>query len=84
MQHAEAWTDPVSHITRTAPDAPVLYFSPDRLQATARSFQAGFPGLVTYAVKANPGEESLSPDTGAQKSPVGTGPSVVAFGKAWK
>jgi ornithine decarboxylase len=60
MQHAEAWTDPVSHITRTAPDAPVLYLSPDRLQATARSFQAGFPGLVTYAVKANPGEEVLA------------------------
>jgi len=60
MQHSEAWSDPVSHITRTAPDAPVLYFSPDRLQATARDFRAGFPGLVTYAVKANPDEEVLA------------------------
>jgi len=60
MQRAETWSDPVTHLTRMAPDAPVLYFSPDRLQATARSFQAGFPGLVSYAVKANPGEEVLA------------------------
>ncbi|MFB9148217.1 type III PLP-dependent enzyme [Roseovarius ramblicola] len=60
MQHAEPWPDPVTHLARLAPDAPVLYFSPDRLQATARAFQAGFPGLVTYAVKANPGEEVLA------------------------
>ena len=60
MQHAESWSDPVTHITRMAPDAPVLYFSPDRLQATARAFRAGFPGLVSYAVKANPGEEVLA------------------------
>ena len=60
MQHAEAWPDPVSHIIRTAPDAPVLYFSPDRLQATAQDFRGGFPGLVTYAVKANPDEEVLA------------------------
>jgi ornithine decarboxylase len=60
MQHAEPWPDPVSHIARMVPDEPVLYFSPDRLQATARAFQAGFPGLVSYAVKANPGEEVLA------------------------
>ncbi|MET4103220.1 ornithine decarboxylase [Roseovarius sp. MBR-78] len=60
MQRARTWTDPVDHLTRCAPDAPVLYFSPDRLQATARSFQAGFPGLVSYAVKANPLGEVLA------------------------
>ncbi|MBE0453273.1 type III PLP-dependent enzyme [Roseovarius autotrophicus] len=60
MQRAETWSDPIAHLTRQAPDAPVLYFSPDRLQATARAFQTGFPGLVTYAVKANPGEEVLA------------------------
>jgi ornithine decarboxylase len=60
MQRAETWSDPIAHLARTAPDAPVLYFAPDRLQATARAFQAGFPGLVTYAVKANPGEEVLA------------------------
>lgn len=60
MQRAETWSDPIAHLTRQAPDAPVLYFAPDRLQATAQAFQAGFPGLVTYAVKANPGEEVLA------------------------
>ncbi len=32
----------------------VLFFDPSRLQTTARRFLAGFPGLVSYAVKANP------------------------------
>jgi len=52
--------DPRAHLLRHAPDAPVLYFNPARLQATAREFLGGFPGLVTYAVKANPGEEVLA------------------------
>ncbi|MEM9499013.1 MAG: type III PLP-dependent enzyme [Pseudomonadota bacterium] len=53
--HASApWTTPDSHLRRTQPDAPVLYFAPKVLQATARRFLTGFPGLVTYAVKANP------------------------------
>lgn len=60
MRSASHWSDPRTHLARQAPDAPVLYFCPDRLQATARRFQAGFPGLVTYAVKANPGEEVLA------------------------
>jgi len=37
----------------------VLYFAPSVLQATAKRFLAGFPGLVTYAVKANDAEEVL-------------------------
>ena len=60
MQRAATWSDPVTHLIRAAPDAPVLYFSPDLLQATAHRFRAGFPGLVSYAVKANPGEEVLA------------------------
>jgi len=60
MQHSDTWSDPIAHLRRHAPDEPVLYFSPDRLQATARAFQDGFAGLVTYAVKANPGEEVLA------------------------
>ncbi len=47
------WPSVVSHLKLTQPDQPVLYFSPMTLQATARRFLAGFPGLVTYAVKAN-------------------------------
>jgi len=47
------WATPAEHIAAEAPDRPVLYFSPETLQATARRFMDGFPGLVTYAVKAN-------------------------------
>lgn len=60
MRSAPHWSDPCTHLLRQGPDAPVLYFCPDQLQATARRFQAGFPGLVTYAVKSNPGDEVLA------------------------
>ncbi|MGI9389370.1 MAG: type III PLP-dependent enzyme [Boseongicola sp.] len=50
---------PRAHLLTQEPDRPVLYFAPSVLQATARRFQAGFPGLVTYAVKANDSEEVL-------------------------
>ncbi|OWU83255.1 ornithine decarboxylase [Oceanicola sp. 22II-s10i] len=53
-------TDPVSHIRRMQPDHPAIYFCPDVLQATAARFRAGFPGLVTYAVKANDRPEVLA------------------------
>ena len=33
-----------------------MFFSPAVLQATAKVFMQGFPGLVTYAVKSNPDE----------------------------
>lgn len=48
------WATPTEHLIRNMPDQPVLYLCPATLQATARRFQAGFDGLVTYAVKANP------------------------------
>ncbi|WP_300548481.1 type III PLP-dependent enzyme [Roseovarius sp.] len=60
MRNSPTWPDPRAHILRHRPDTAVLYFSPDMLQATARRFQAGFDGLVSYAVKANPGEEVLA------------------------
>ncbi len=47
------WPDPATHLRTTRPDHPVLYLTPTRLQATARRFLDGFPGLVTYAIKAN-------------------------------
>ncbi|WP_342741867.1 type III PLP-dependent enzyme [Salinihabitans flavidus] len=40
-------------MVKMQPDAPVLYFAPEVLQASARRFVRGFGGLVTYAVKAN-------------------------------
>ncbi len=45
--------DTASLIRRQAPDHPVFLFRPDVLQATAARFRAGFPGRVTYALKAN-------------------------------
>ncbi|WP_137701626.1 type III PLP-dependent enzyme [Marimonas lutisalis] len=46
--------DPVWHLAQTRPDHPVMYFNPAALRAAAERFRRGFPGLVTYAVKANP------------------------------
>ena len=48
------WASPAEHLTNAAPEKPVLYFAPAILQAAARRFIDGFPGLVTYAVKSNP------------------------------
>lgn len=48
------WAKPAEFLSRETPDNPVLFFAPAVLQATARTFLAGFPGLVTFAVKANP------------------------------
>ncbi|NVK15182.1 MAG: type III PLP-dependent enzyme [Rhodobacteraceae bacterium] len=54
------WLSPESHLARSAPDHPILYFSPRVLHEVARRFREGFPGLVTYAVKANPHPAVLS------------------------
>ena len=51
------WTNPTEFLRNQQPENPVLFFSPPIVQATARRFLEGFPGLVTYAVKSNPGEE---------------------------
>ncbi|MBI6629539.1 type III PLP-dependent enzyme [Pontibaca salina] len=59
QQFPPFWSDPISHLLRQQPDVPVLYLSPQILQATARRFRGGFPGLVTYAVKANDRPEVL-------------------------
>ncbi|MGR3571507.1 alanine racemase [Brevirhabdus sp.] len=53
------WESPLHHINATQPDRPVLYFDPDTLHATARRLIEGFPGLVSYAVKANDRPEVL-------------------------
>ncbi|NDV98611.1 alanine racemase [Salipiger sp. PrR002] len=50
---------PESWLAANAPDAPVFFFHPERLAEVAREFRAGFPGLVTYAVKANPAPEMI-------------------------
>lgn len=53
MKH-DTLTTPRQYLADHSPDAPVLFFSPDTLHRTAQTFLNGFPGLVTYAVKANP------------------------------
>lgn len=53
------WAHPAEYLGHTDTEAPVLFFAPAALQARARQFLDGFPGLVTYAVKANPDEEVI-------------------------
>ncbi len=50
------WSKPTELLRAQEPENPVLFFAPAILQATAKRFLAGFPGLVTYAVKSNPDE----------------------------
>lgn len=50
------WTNPTEYLRTQQPENPVLFFAPSAAQAAARRFIDGFPGLVTYAVKSNPGE----------------------------
>ena len=51
------WTNPTEYLRNQQPENPVLFFAPQAVQAVARKFLTGFPGLVTYAVKSNPNEE---------------------------
>ncbi|MDR0808154.1 MAG: type III PLP-dependent enzyme [Gemmobacter sp.] len=50
------WSNPAEFLRTVRPENPVIFFSPAVLQAAARRFLDGFPGLVTYAVKTNPSE----------------------------
>lgn len=52
------WSTPTEFLRTVSPENPVLFFCPTALQAQARRFIDGFPGMVTYAVKSNP-EESV-------------------------
>lgn len=53
LSHA-IWARPSEYLLVERPDHPVMFFAPSVLHRTARRFLAGFPGLVTYAVKSNP------------------------------
>ncbi len=55
-QAKTVWENPADIIRSLRPESPVMVFAPTVLQDRARQFLAGFPGLVTYAVKANPDE----------------------------
>lgn len=54
------WADPVDYLRAVGPNDPVLFLSPAVLQAQARRFLTGFPGMVTYAVKSNPEEAVIT------------------------
>ena len=60
MRETPTWASPATNIARNRPDNALFYFAPAQLQATARRFVDGFAGLVTYAVKANAGDEVLA------------------------
>jgi ornithine decarboxylase len=53
------FTTEATHLAHAMPEAPVLYFRPEALAARAETFLRGFPGQVTYAVKANPARHVL-------------------------
>ncbi|SEN79681.1 ornithine decarboxylase [Paracoccus alcaliphilus] len=55
-QQKTVWDNPAEIIRHTQPENPVMVFAPTVLQDRARTFIKGFPGLVTYAVKSNPGD----------------------------
>jgi len=47
------WENPVAYLRHKQPDHPISFFAPKVLAATFQNFRQEFPGLVTYAVKAN-------------------------------
>ncbi|MCD1627850.1 type III PLP-dependent enzyme [Seohaeicola saemankumensis] len=59
MKSDPIWSTPDDHLRKALPDTAQLYFCPAEVQRMARRFQAGFSGLVSYAVKANPAPEVL-------------------------
>ena len=48
------WQTRREYLGTCRPELPVSFFNPATLTDTAQEFRTGFPGLVSYAVKANP------------------------------
>jgi ornithine decarboxylase len=51
---APIWPAPEAFLAAERPAAPTLLFAPATLTTSARRFLDDFPGLTSYAVKANP------------------------------
>ena len=51
---------PAKHLATEAGELPVHFFAPSALDARLQTFKAHFPGVVTYAVKANPADHVVS------------------------
>jgi ornithine decarboxylase len=58
--HRLKFADAADVATKLNPDTPVHCFSPSLLKAKLAVFRDGFPGEVSYAVKANDGEHVLA------------------------
>ena len=52
------WPSPIAYMTALRPEAPVHFFAPRVLAGQLEVFKA-FPGVVTFAVKANPDQRVL-------------------------
>jgi ornithine decarboxylase len=63
--HEPIYADAMAVARELAPEAPVFCFSAETLRATARAFIQGFPGEVSYAVKANSSRHVLETLAGA-------------------
>jgi ornithine decarboxylase len=48
------WENPSAYLAALTPEDTIFFLDRSALAARARQFIEGFPGLVTYAVKANP------------------------------
>ena len=58
--------DDAAHVAQSLqPDAPVFCYSAESLRARAQAFLDGFPGAVSYAVKANSGPDVILALAGA-------------------
>ena len=53
------WQTRRDYLGKCRPELPVAFFDPATLRNTADMFRRNFPGLVTYAVKANPSPRVL-------------------------
>jgi ornithine decarboxylase len=51
---------PAKHLATEAGELPVHFYAPSALDARLQTFKAHFPGVVTYAVKANPADHVVS------------------------
>lgn len=60
MEQSGIIMSPEAWVRKHRPDEPVVFFDPQAVQRGAQAFAAGFPGVVSYAVKANPREEVLA------------------------
>jgi ornithine decarboxylase len=59
------WRRPSDYVAALAPESAVFFLDRAALERRARLFRDGFPGLVTYAVKANPDRHVLRVLAGA-------------------